>query len=66
MLPADLTAEIASDEVAEQAYLWLCDRRKDYSPNNDVWTLRWRWREVKTQVHVQFPGNPPVRPVLLV
>ena len=50
MLSADLMAEIAADEVLEQAYLWLCDRRKDYSPNNDVWTLRWHWREVKTQV----------------
>ena len=50
MLPADLTAEIASDEVLEQAYLWLCDRRKDRSPDNDVWTLRWQWREVKPRV----------------
>ncbi len=50
MLFPDLMAEIASDEVLEQAYLWLCDRRKGYSPNNDVWTLRWRWREVKLQV----------------
>jgi len=46
MLSLDLTAEIASDEVLEQAYVWLCDRRKDYSPNNDVWTFRWRWQEV--------------------
>ena len=50
MLPADLMAEIADDEVLQRAYLWLCDRRKDYSPNNDVWTLRWRWREVKTHL----------------
>ncbi len=50
MLPPVLMAEIASDEVLDKAYLWLCDRRKDYSPNNDVWTLRWRWREVEPQV----------------
>ncbi len=54
MLPADLTAEIASDEVLEQAYLWLCDRRKDYSPDNDVWTLRWRWREVKPRMQEEL------------
>ena len=54
MLSADLTAEIASDEVLEQAYLWLCDRRKDYSPDNDVWTLRWRWREVKPRLQEEL------------
>ena len=47
---ANLMDEIASDEVLEQAYRWLCDRRKRYSPNSDVWTLRWRWREVKPAV----------------
>src|SRR5208337_2849060 len=50
MLTADLMAEIASDEVLNQACLWLCFGRKDYSPSNDVWTLRWRWREVKPRV----------------
>ena len=35
-------------------YLWLCDRRKDYSPNNDIWTLRWRWRQVKPQVQEEL------------
>ena len=54
MLSADLTAEIASDEVLEQAYLWLCDRRKDRSPDNDVWTLRWRWREVKPRLQEEL------------
>jgi hypothetical protein len=42
--------EIASDEVFEEAYRWLCDRRKDSSANNDVWALRWRWEDIKTQV----------------
>lgn len=48
MLPADLMEEIASDEVLEQAYRWLCHRRKHYSWNNDVWTLRFRWAQDKT------------------
>jgi RNA-directed DNA polymerase len=50
MSSTDLMAEIASDEILKQAYRWLCVRRRDYSSNNDVWTLRWRWREVKPQV----------------
>ena len=41
---------IASDDVMDAAYAWLCDRRKDYSPNNDVWHLRWRWSEIKPQI----------------
>ena len=27
---------IASDAVLDEAYAWLCDRRKDYSPHDDV------------------------------
>ncbi len=42
--------EIASDEVLQQAYDWLCARRTDYAPDNDVWCLRWRWDEVKPQI----------------
>ena len=38
---------IASDAVLDEAYVWLCDRQKDYSPHDDVWTLRERWLDVK-------------------
>ncbi len=31
---------IASDAVIDAAYAWLCRRRTDYSPPNDVWRLR--------------------------
>jgi len=48
MLPANLIEEIASNTVLEQAYRWLCERRKNDSSNNDVWDLRWRWREIKS------------------
>jgi hypothetical protein len=46
----DLMSEIASDEVLEQAFEWLCGRWHGYSPHQDVWDVRWRWREVKAQV----------------
>ena len=42
-----LMEEIASDEVLEQAYQWLCERRKNYSHNDDVWEVRFRWAEIK-------------------
>jgi len=41
---------IASDAVLDEAYAWLCDRRKDYSPHDDVWTLRERWADVKPRL----------------
>jgi hypothetical protein len=53
-LTANLIGEVASDAVLEQAYRWLCKRRKRYWHNNDVWTLRWRWSEVKAQVRASL------------
>ena len=41
---------IASDAVLDEAYAWLCNRRKDYSPHDDVWTLRERWADVKPRL----------------
>ena len=41
---------IASDAVLDKAYAWLCDRRTDYSPHDDVWTLRERWADVKPRL----------------
>lgn len=53
-----LMEEIASDQVMEEAYRWLCHRRERYSPNNDVWTLRWLWHEIKPQLQTQLlAGN---------
>ncbi len=33
-------AELVSDQVSEQAYAWLCRRRKDYPAGSDVWSFR--------------------------
>ena len=49
-MPRNLIERIASDEILEAAYLWLCRQRVDYSPNSDVWRLRQRWSEQKTQI----------------
>ena len=43
----DWIDEIASDDVLRQAYDWLCERRVDYSPNDDAWDVRWRWEEIR-------------------
>jgi RNA-directed DNA polymerase len=46
--------EIASESVLGQAYAWLCERRQDYSPNDDVWDIRWRWEEIRPQLQAQL------------
>ena len=46
----NLMDDIASDTVLEQAYRWLCQRRKDYSHNDAVWEVRYRWSEIKPQL----------------
>lgn len=45
---------VASDEVLEQAFDWLCQRRHDYSPHQDVWDVRWRWHDLKPQLQQQL------------
>ncbi len=47
---AQLMEAIASDAAIDEAYAWLCERRKDYAPDADVWHLRFRWAEVKPQI----------------
>ena len=48
----NLIEEVASDDVLEQSLAWLCTRRKDYSPNDDVWIVRERWDQVKPQLRL--------------
>ncbi len=50
----DQVEEIASDAVIDEAYAWLCERRKDYAPDADVWRLRWQWAEVKPHIQAQL------------
>jgi len=38
-----ILAQLASDDVLDAAYDWLCRRRKDYPANVDVWRFRQRW-----------------------
>jgi hypothetical protein len=45
-----ILAELASDDVLEEAYEWLCRRRRDYSANADVWAFRRRWNQEKDRI----------------
>ena len=44
----------ASEEVLNLAYEWLCERRKEFSYNADVWDLRWRWEKIRPQLQEQL------------
>ena len=58
MVGMKLMDEIASDEVLDQAYEWMCERRKEYSANSDVWDVRWRWYDIKPWLQEQLlEGN---------
>ena len=45
-----LIERIASDEVLDLAYLWLCEKRAHYHFNGDVWQLRRWWRSKKADI----------------
>lgn len=50
----NLMEVIASDDILEQAYRWLCDRRNDYSHNDEVWEVRYRWHEIKPVLQAEL------------
>ena len=49
-----LIEHVASDENIEQAFSWLCLKRKEHSPNNDVWNLRRHWQTFKPDLQQQL------------
>jgi hypothetical protein len=49
--------ETASESVLQQAYAWLCERRRDHSAHDDVWDLRWRWEEIRPQLQAQLRAS---------
>jgi len=49
-----MISQIASDDVLDTAYDWLCRRRHNYPSDADVWDLRFRWREAKKTVQADL------------
>jgi hypothetical protein len=49
-----LIEQVASDETIELAFSWLCLKRKEHSPNNDIWNLRRHWQTVKPDLQKQL------------
>jgi hypothetical protein len=38
----------------EAAFQWICELRKDYSPNSDIWFLRRDWHHIKDEMLAQI------------
>lgn len=45
-----MPAQLASDVVLDEAYGWLCRRRRDYPADADVWSFRRHWRQEKRRI----------------
>jgi RNA-directed DNA polymerase len=49
-----LIEEVASDKNIELAFSWLYLKRKEHSPNNDVWNLRRHWQTIIPNLQQQM------------
>jgi hypothetical protein len=45
-----LIGRITSDAILDEAYAWLCHRRRDYPANADVWWFRRNWASEKVRL----------------
>ncbi|MCE8554315.1 group II intron reverse transcriptase domain-containing protein [Ruegeria pomeroyi] len=45
-----LIEQIASDAILDEAYTWLCHRRRDYPANSDIWWFRRNWDVEKQRI----------------
>ena len=45
-----LNERIASDAFVDEAYVWLCHRRRDYPANADIWWFRRNWASEKQRL----------------
>lgn len=53
-----IVAQLASDDVLDAAYQWLCRRRRDYSANSDIWNFRRGWSQEKQRIKEELlAGN---------
>ncbi len=45
-----ILAALTSDEVLDKAYAWLCQRRRNYPADADVWSFRQGWAREKDRL----------------
>lgn len=54
MIPESAMDELTSPEVLQLAFDWLCEQRKNYSANSDVWDVRWNWESLLPDIQEQL------------
>jgi hypothetical protein len=47
-------ADVATDLILETAYAWLCQQRRDWPVEADVWRFRQRWPEEKARIREEL------------
>ena len=46
--------QLVSDHVLNQAYEWLCQRRKHFPTGSDIWSLRRNWPREKARLRAEL------------
>ncbi len=54
MEPIPRIDDVAGDDALDQAYDWLCHRRREAPADSDVWLLRRRWTEIKPRLRADL------------
>ncbi len=49
-----IIAQLASDNMLDAAFEWLCHRRRKYSANNDIWSFRRDWPNEKERIRQEL------------
>lgn len=49
-----LAARVAAPSTLEQAFSWLCERRRDWPDHADVWALRRDWPQEKQRIQKEI------------
>ena len=49
--------EIANSDLVDEAYSWLCQQRKHFPVNSDVWDVRFHWVEVKAKLIAELTSD---------
>ena len=49
--------ELTYSDLVDEAYNWLCQQRKHFPVNSDVWDVRFHWVEVKAKLIAELTSN---------
>ena len=52
-----ILAELTSDNVLDTAFAWLCQRRRKYPADADVWSFRQSWPQIKDRLKADLAAG---------